>query len=41
MVVNIFKKKSLNNPPERVCLRLKKLRLEQNKTIEEISQKLK
>lgn len=41
MVVNIFKKKSLNNPPERVCLRLKKLRLEQNKTIEEISQKTK
>lgn len=41
MVVNTFKKKSLNSPPERVCLRLKKLRLEQNKTIEEISQKTK
>ncbi len=36
-----FKKKPLDAPPERVCLRLKKLRLEQNKTIEEISQKTK
>lgn len=36
-----FKRKSLDAPPERVCLRLKKMRLEQNKTIEEISQKTK
>ena len=41
MSVNPFKKKPLNNPPERVCLRLKKLRKEENKTIEEISQKTK
>lgn len=37
----VFKKKILNAPPERVCLRLKKFRLEKNKTIEEISQKTK
>lgn len=41
MTAMAFKKKPLDAPPERVCLRLKKLRLEQNKTIEEISQKTK
>lgn len=41
MAAIIFKKKLLDTPPERVCLRLKKLRLEQNKSINEISQKTK